>query len=132
MPASSESSRFVCGPEPSGSSKWYCASDRPSGACSPAARPRARRAALKNSSRASLSSCSAEEVGVRWVATRADVSSALVVSLMNWQLFLERLEDGVGARLAERVRVVVAGRYGDRRAAHGVRGLDIARRVAHD
>ena len=48
IPASSASSRFVSGPLPSGSSTWYCASERPP-AMSPAARPRARRAARKKS-----------------------------------------------------------------------------------
>src|SRR6185295_5608215 len=48
IPASSASSRFVRGPSPSGSSTWYCASERPP-AMSPAARPRARRAAWKKS-----------------------------------------------------------------------------------
>ena len=64
MPASSASSRFVRGPDASGSSRWYCASERPSGAGSRAARPRARRAALKKSYSASLSSCSADGVVV--------------------------------------------------------------------
>ena len=46
------------------------------------------------------------------------------------QLLLQRLQHVVGARLAQRRRVVVPGRDRDRGAVDGVRGADVERRVA--